>query len=124
MPFVLTLPVLGVVLVLSFLAFVQGKTAVNDLMAQNLDQIHRQITKQLDEFLKVPSRINHINAHLISQKKLDISDIREWRHTFFEQLSAFDLLSSSKLDLLQIALKKGWIKLIRGKLPIEKYIKI
>ena len=94
MPFVLTLPVLGVVLVLSFLAFVQGKTTVNDLMAQNFDQIHGQITKRLDEFLKVPNRINHINAHLISQHKLDLSDIREWRHTFFEQMRAFDILSS------------------------------
>ena len=94
MPFVLTLPVLGVVLVLSFLAFVQGKTTANDLMAQNLDQIHLQITKQLDELLKIPSRINHINAHLISQHKLDLSDIREWRHTFFEQMQAFDMISS------------------------------
>lgn len=36
---------------------------------------------------------------------------------------AFELLSSSKLDLLRIALKKGWIKLIRGKLPFEEYVK-
>ncbi len=94
MPFVLTLPVLGVVLVLSFLAFVQGRTAVNDLMAQNLDQIHLQITKQLDDLLTVPSRINRVNAHMISQHKLDLSNIREWRHTFFEQMQAFDMLSS------------------------------
>jgi sigma-B regulation protein RsbU (phosphoserine phosphatase) len=94
MPFVLTLPVLGVVLVLSFLAFVQGRTTANDLLAQNLDQIHLQITKQLDELLKIPGRINHINAHLISQYKLDLSDIRDWRHTFFEQMQAFDMLSS------------------------------
>ncbi len=94
MPFVLTLPVLGVVLVLSFLAFVQGRTTANDLLAQNLDQIHLQITKQLDELLKIPGRINRINAHLISQSKLDLSDIRDWRHTFFEQMQAFDMLSS------------------------------
>ena len=94
MPFVLTLPVLGVVLVLSYLAFVQGRTTADDLMAQNLDQIHLQISKQLDDLLKVPSRINHINAHLISQQKLDLSDIREWRHTFFEQMQAFGMLSS------------------------------
>jgi hypothetical protein len=37
---------------------------------------------------------------------------------------ALDLLSSSKLDLLRIALKRGWINLIHGKLPIEKYVKI
>jgi hypothetical protein len=37
---------------------------------------------------------------------------------------ALDLLSSSKLDLLRIALKRGWIKLIRGKLPMEKYARI
>ena len=72
----------------------QGRTTAHDLLTQNINQIHLQITKQLDEFLKVPSRINHINAHLISQHKLDLSNIREWRHTFFEQLRAFDMLSS------------------------------
>lgn len=94
MPFVLTLPVLGVVLILSFLAFVQGRTTANELLAQNLDQIHLQIAERLDEFLKIPGRINRINADLISQHKLELSDIREWRHTFFEQMQAFDMLSS------------------------------
>jgi serine phosphatase RsbU (regulator of sigma subunit) len=94
MPFVLTMPALGVVLVLSVLAFEQGKTTVNDLMAQNLDQIHGQIKKRLDELLKVPGRINRINAHLIAQGKLDVSDLRGWRQTFFEQMLAFDMSSS------------------------------
>jgi len=94
MPFVLTLPVLGLVLVLSFLAFVQGEATVNDLMSQNLDQTHGQITKRLDEFLKIPDRINHINAHLITQGKLDLSDLRGWRDTFFEQMRSFEMLSS------------------------------
>jgi serine phosphatase RsbU (regulator of sigma subunit) len=94
MPFVLTMPALGVVLVLSVLAFVQGKTTANDLMAQNLDQIHGQIKKRLDELLKVPGRINRINAHLIAHRKLHLSDLREWRQTFFEQIQAFDMFSS------------------------------
>jgi hypothetical protein len=58
----------------------------------------------------------------------DVKDEYYWRrqrnYRGESQFGALDLLSSSKLDLLRIALKKGWIKLIRGKLPIEKYVRI
>lgn len=93
-PLVLTIPVLIVAAVLSFLAFTQGKTAVNDLMAQNLVQIHDRIETQLDELLVVPGRINRINENLIQQRKLDLSDIRGWGSTFLGQMQAFKMLSS------------------------------
>jgi sigma-B regulation protein RsbU (phosphoserine phosphatase) len=94
MPFVLTLPAICVVLVLSVLAFVQSQTTANDLMAQNLDQIHSQIKKRLNDLLNMPGRINRINSHLISNHKLDVSDLPGWRVTLFEQMQAFDRLSS------------------------------
>jgi sigma-B regulation protein RsbU (phosphoserine phosphatase) len=93
-PLVLTTPVLIVAAVLSFLAFTHGRTAVNDLIAQNLVQIQDQIDERLEELLEVPGRINRINAHLILQGKLDPANIRGWWPTFFEQLQAFKMLSA------------------------------
>ena len=46
-PLVLTIPVFIVAAVLSFLAFSHGRTAVNDLMAQNLVQIHNHIEEMV-----------------------------------------------------------------------------
>jgi sigma-B regulation protein RsbU (phosphoserine phosphatase) len=93
-PLVLTAPVLVVAIALSALAFVHGRSAVEDLTAQNLVQIHDRIEKQLDDLLEVPGRINRINANLIEQGKLDLSDMRGWRTTLLEQMQAFDVLSS------------------------------
>ena len=93
-PLVLTAPVLAVAIALSALAFIHGRSAVNDLMAQNLVQIHDRIETQLDELLRVPGRINRINENLIEQRKLDLSDIRDWRSTFLVQMQAFNMLSS------------------------------
>jgi serine phosphatase RsbU (regulator of sigma subunit) len=42
----------------------------------------------------VPGRINRINESLIRQGKLDLKDIRSWRETFFQEMQAFDMLSS------------------------------
>ena len=71
-PLVLTTPVLVVAIALSALAFIHGRAAVEDLMAQNLVQIHERIEKQLDELLEVPRRINRLNSSLIEQGKLDL----------------------------------------------------
>ncbi len=93
-PLVLTIPVLVVAIALSALAFIHGRAAVDDLMAQNLVQIHDRIEKRLDEFLQVPGRINRINSHLIEQRKLDLDNIRGWGQTFLEQMQAFHMLSA------------------------------
>jgi len=93
-PLLLTAPVLGVVVVLSLVFFSQGKTAVNDLIEQNLTQIHDRINKRIDEQLKMTVRITLINANLIERGKLDTSRMNELGMTFFEQLQALDMLSA------------------------------
>ena len=49
LPLLFTAPVICVVIFLSIIAFSEGKTEANDLMAQNLVQIHDHIEERLDE---------------------------------------------------------------------------
>ena len=93
-PLVLAVPVLLVVVALSVVAFVQGRSAASDLASQNLRQIHDRIAERVDTLLRVPGRINRVNESLIRQGKLDPADPRSWRETFFQQASAFEMLSS------------------------------
>ena len=46
-PLLLTAPVIAVVIILSVIAYVEGKSTANELMAQNLAQIHEHIEKRL-----------------------------------------------------------------------------
>jgi serine phosphatase RsbU (regulator of sigma subunit) len=93
-PLLLTAPVLGVVIVLSLLFFAQGRVSVNDLMEQNLTQIHDRINKKIDEQMKMPVRIAHINTNLFERGKFSTSHIQELGLTLFNQLQAFDMLSA------------------------------
>jgi len=93
-PLLLTAPVLGVVVVLSLLFFAQGRISVNDLMEQNLTQIHDRINKRIDEQMKMPIRIAHINANLFERGKFSAFHIQELGFALFDQLQAFDMLSA------------------------------
>jgi hypothetical protein len=53
LPLLYTAPVFGVVIFLSIITFSKGKNAANDLMAQNLVQIHDHIEERLDDLTVV-----------------------------------------------------------------------
>jgi len=94
LPLLFTAPVFCVVIFLSAIAYIEGKNAANDLMAQNLVQIHNQIEKRIDELLNLPSRIQQIDANLIKNGWLDLKNLRSWKPLLFEQAQAFKGLSS------------------------------
>lgn len=94
LPLLITAPVVGVVIVLSAIAFIEGQSAANDLMEQNLAQIQDRIEERLDDLLNSPIRIQQVNAILISEGWLDLQNLSSWRKTLFEQAQAFSGLSS------------------------------
>ena len=89
LPLLFTVPVIGVVIVLSAIAWVEGHTTANDLMAQNLAQIQDHIEERLDDLLNLPDRIQRINANLIREGWLNPQNLRSWQLTLFEQLQTF-----------------------------------
>jgi sigma-B regulation protein RsbU (phosphoserine phosphatase) len=94
LPLLITAPVVGVVIVLSAIAFLEGQSTANDLMEQNLAQIQDRIEERLDDLLNLPNRIQQVNTNLIREGWLDLQNLRSWRKTLFEQAQIFRGLSS------------------------------
>jgi phosphoserine phosphatase RsbU/P len=94
LPLLFTAPVIGVVIILSAISFLEGKSTANDLMEQNLAQIQEHIQTRLDDLLNLPGRIQQLNTNLIQEGWLDLQNLRSWRRTLFEQVQAFNGLSS------------------------------
>jgi hypothetical protein len=93
-PLLLTAPVIAVVIILSVIAYVEGKSTANELMAQNLAQIHEHIEKRLKNFFNLPKQIQQLNAHLIGEGLINLKNLRSWRKILLEQVQAFDGLSA------------------------------
>ena len=94
LPLLFTAPVVGVVIVLSAIAFLEGQSAANDLMEQNLVQIQDHIEERLDDLLNTPNWIQQLNTSLIKEGRLDLQNLRSWRKILFEQARTFSGLSS------------------------------
>jgi sigma-B regulation protein RsbU (phosphoserine phosphatase) len=94
LPLLFTAPVVGVVIVLSTIAFLEGQSAANDLMEQNLVQIQDHIEERLDDLLNTPNWIQQLNTSLIKEGRLDLQNLRSWRKILFEQARTFSGLSS------------------------------
>jgi len=93
-PLLLTVPVFSVVLILSVIAWIDGKSTANDLMEQNMIRIHDRTEERLKELLNLPKRIQLINTNLIGKGLLRLNSLRSWRQILFDQLQAFNGLSS------------------------------
>ncbi len=94
LPLLITTPVVGVVIVLSAIAFLEGQSTANDLMEQNLVQIQDRIEERLDDLLNLPNRIQQVNTNLIREGWLDLQNLHSWRKTLLEQAQIFRGLSS------------------------------
>jgi sigma-B regulation protein RsbU (phosphoserine phosphatase) len=94
LPLLITAPVVGVVIVLSAIAFLEGQSTANDLMEQNLAQIQDRIEERLDDLLNSPNRIQQVNTNLIREGWLDLQNLRSWRKTLFELAQTFSEVSS------------------------------
>jgi len=94
LPLLITAPVVGVVIVLSAIAFLEGQSTANDLMEQNLAQIQDRIEERLDDLLNSPNRIQQVNTNLIREGWLDLQNLRSWRKTLFELAQTFSGVSS------------------------------
>lgn len=93
-PLVMVVPVLVVVSSLSVIVWFNGRAAANDLERQIFDQAGQRIQQRLTEFIEVPRQINELNAHLIRNGSLDIDRLESWRETLFQQIDAFETVSS------------------------------
>jgi len=93
-PVLLSLPVAVVVMVLSLVAFIQGRSAASNLADQNIQQIHRRIEGHLTRLLATPPAINQLNKRMLATGELSFSDVDRNRKPVFETLNIFQTVSS------------------------------
>ncbi len=93
-PLAMVVPVLLVVIALGVIVWINGRASASDLERQIFDQLGQRIDQRLSEFIEMPSRINRLNAHLIRSGVLDPADLRSWSETLYQQIDAFEGVSS------------------------------
>lgn len=87
------IPITMMVALISYLSFVSGRQAVNDLAYQLLQEIAARIEQELDSYLEIPILVNQINADSIRTGLLDPSDPSALEHYFWHQIQNFDKAS-------------------------------
>lgn len=83
-PTVLIIPLLilsGILISSNHLMFEASK---NSLLNLNIGQINHEISKRVENMLKVPTRMTHLNSYLIQSGTLDPKDLPTWREVFFK----------------------------------------
>ena len=92
-PLILTLPVLIVAVVLSLVAFTQGRRTTDDLATQLLHEVHGRIQNRVGTLLRVPARVNQINFDAYRMGQLKLDDVEQLDEYFWRQLKTFEEIS-------------------------------
>jgi phosphoserine phosphatase RsbU/P len=121
MPMFLAVPVLVVVVVLSLLAFMQGRSTANNLANQNMQQIHNRIEEHLSRLLDMPPAINELNKRMLATGELSLSDVDRNRVPVFETLNIFQAVSSVVIS--KATGETMWVIRYPGKSTYEYAIK-
>ncbi len=77
-----------------YLSFRNGQRAVNNVAHQLRSEISARITEHLHTFLDTPHRINQINAQALRQEVLDADDPAALERYLWEQIQAFESVTS------------------------------
>jgi diguanylate cyclase (GGDEF)-like protein/PAS domain S-box-containing protein len=91
-PFVLLM--LFMVGLTGYLAFRDGRLAVQDVAAQLRNEISSKIQRHLQSYLATPELINRINASVIEQGLLDVNNPVAMERYFWKQIQVFDSVTS------------------------------
>jgi C4-dicarboxylate-specific signal transduction histidine kinase len=88
-PFVLQ--IVGTVSLVGYLSFKAGQQAVDDLVAQLVDDIGSRIDQHLDSYLATPQQINQLNLAAIELELVSLQDFETLGHLFWKQMQVFDV---------------------------------
>lgn len=87
-PFVLQ--ILFVVSLVGYLSFRNGQNAVNEVGQQLHMEISNRIHHHIDDYLKLPDRINHLNAAALTEGALDWRNAEALLRQFWHQMNTFE----------------------------------
>ncbi|TAF07615.1 MAG: response regulator [Nostocales cyanobacterium] len=88
LPFVLLIAI--AVGVTGYLSFTSGQEAVANLAVQVIERTDKQVKSRLDQYLSTPHLINQLNLNAVKLGQLNIKDLDQVQHQFWEQIKLFD----------------------------------
>ncbi|MGJ3248944.1 MAG: PAS domain S-box protein [Elainellaceae cyanobacterium] len=95
---VLTVPfviqIVGIFALTGYLSFTNGRQAVDKLVFDLQDEIGDRIQEKLINYLRVPHRINQLNADAIRSGVLPTDDLDLLKQHFWQQMRVFDSVNS------------------------------
>lgn len=94
MPLMLAIPVGIVAAVIGSIAVKAGQATVDELAGRLIDQLTIRIEQRVEEQLKLAQTANRSLLSLIDAGVLDPDDLRSWRGPLWEQMKAFEGVSS------------------------------
>ncbi|MGL5831735.1 MAG: cache domain-containing protein, partial [Waterburya sp.] len=90
-PFVLQIFV--AVGITGYLSFRNGQKAVSNLATQLEKEVSDRVTLHLNNYLATPTQVNQINLSIYQQGILDLTDLDQIQHYFYQQMHIFERLS-------------------------------
>ncbi|MDJ1180806.1 SpoIIE family protein phosphatase [Roseofilum sp. BLCC_M91] len=81
--------IFAVVGLIGYWSYRNGQQAVEELATQLRKEITHRIQEHLNTYLDTPHLINEINTHDLELGKLDLEDITELEHHFWQQIQLF-----------------------------------
>ena len=91
-PFVML--TLGTTGLIGYLSWKNGQQAINDLADQLERELINRVEERLNKYLEVPHLINQINANEIQQGELNLENVREMEHHFWQQIQLFNSVTA------------------------------
>ncbi|MBG84812.1 MAG: hypothetical protein CMJ40_09740 [Phycisphaerae bacterium] len=93
-PLLIGIPVLALGIWLSMMWNHESRIAVAELAHEKIEQIHELAALKIHDMTTMPPMICELNEDLIRDGDLDTSDLRSWHPRLFDELQAFEMLSS------------------------------
>ncbi|MGC9528293.1 MAG: ATP-binding protein [Limnospira sp.] len=88
------LQIFGTVGLVGYLSYQNGQKAVEDLVAQLMDEVSDRVELYLETYLAMPELINRINADAVRNGQLDLQNLPRLERHFIDQIQQFESVST------------------------------
>ncbi|MFB8792561.1 MAG: cache domain-containing protein [Potamolinea sp.] len=94
-PILIVTPLIIVVLLTGWLAYLNGRKAAEDLAEQLSSQISQEIGMQAQGYLRKPYLIHHTNAAVIRSGNLNVENLQQLERFFWHQIQQSELVNNT-----------------------------
>ena len=90
----------GVVTIVGYLSFKNGKQAVNNASSLLQQEITARTQERLQTYLSVPHTVTKLTEQALLTDQIDLSEPLSWQPFFWHQVRQFDAISNSNIGTI------------------------